>query len=226
MMSHDRPAMFRYVSPTGEVIATGSLDFLNRQLEVHRTAEGAIKAAALAADTSIKARNDAVAAREVAQTNREIRSFANSVAKVGARLDALEKARADAEEQAKAKAIRDALNAAPDPDDPQGRPRGQQDDLLPPSSFGPSQNEDKRQLAEVEEAIEKNRDDQGDLPVELLKHAPPQPGNYQTLDRPPRQIPQPIAVSLASADGLGREDFVCGRDFRKWKRQQQSRSWK
>ena len=176
----------------------------------------------MAADTSIKARADAVAAREIAQTNREIRAFADSVAKVNARLEALAKARADAEAERKAKAIQDALDAAPDPDDPQARPRGQQDDLLPPSSFEPSQHEDKRQLAEVEEAIEKNRDDQGELPAALLKGAPPQPGNYQTLDKPPK----PIAVSLTSADGLSRDDFVCGRDFRKWKRQQKARSWK
>jgi hypothetical protein len=158
-MPHDRPAQFKYVAPDGSIIATGPLELLNSQLAAHKTAEGAIRAAALAADTSIKARNDAVAAREVAQTNREIRAFADGVARVSARLDALAKAMADAEEQARAKAIRDALDAAPDPDDPQGRPRARQDDLLPPASFEPSANEDRKQLAEVEEAIKENRDD-------------------------------------------------------------------
>jgi hypothetical protein len=219
--------MFRYVNTvSGETIAVGPLSLLNDQLAAQRTAEGAIRAAALAADTSIKARADAVAAREIAQTNREIKSFADAVGKLSARFDAIVKARADAEERARVKAVQGALNAAPDPDDPQARPRGQQDDLLPPASFEPSANEDRKQLAEVEEAIKENRGDQGELPAELLKDAPPQPGNYQTLDRPPKQVSQPIAVSLTSADGLGRDDFVCGRDFRKWKRRQRSRSWK
>jgi hypothetical protein len=112
MTDPDHPPQFRYISPTGEVIATGSLDFLNRQLEAHRTSEGAIRAAALAADTSIKARNDAVAAREIAQTNREIRSFADAVGRLNARLDALEKAKAAAEEAKERQRLADEIAAA------------------------------------------------------------------------------------------------------------------
>jgi hypothetical protein len=112
MTDPDRPAQFKYVAPDGSIIATGSLDFLNKQLEAHKTAEGAIRAAALAADTRIRARADALAAREAAQTNREIRAFADSVAKLDARLGALEKAKADAEEASKQERLADEIAAA------------------------------------------------------------------------------------------------------------------
>ena len=40
-------------------------------------------------------------------------------------------------------------------------------------------------------------DDQGDLPRELERGAPPQTGNYPTLEDPPRkQAAQPVAISL------------------------------
>jgi hypothetical protein len=39
--------------------------------------------------------------------------------------------------------------------------------------------------------------DQGDLPEELLKDAPPKTGDYPTLEEPPElQVPQPVSVSL------------------------------
>jgi hypothetical protein len=52
---------------------------------------------------------------------------------------------------------------------------------------------------DLEEVIE----DQGDLPEELARKAPPGTGNYPTLEQPPRpQVNQPISVSLSAATPL------------------------
>jgi hypothetical protein len=112
----DHSAKFRYVSPTGETIATGSLDFLNKQLVAHKTAEGAIRAAALAADTSFRARADALAEeRREFEAERDawarrvqsdkIRTFVDAVDAISARFDAFVQARNTAE-----------LARLPDPD--------------------------------------------------------------------------------------------------------------
>jgi hypothetical protein len=92
----------------------------------------------------------------------------------------------------------DALNKMPDADDPEGRsPEQQQQDDLE-AVIGPSARD--KEMAEVEEAIKTERDDQnpGDLPRELLKGAPPQPGDYLTLGEPERQVPQLVALSDAA----------------------------
>jgi hypothetical protein len=71
-MADDRPPTFRYVNTvTGETIATGPLSLLNDQLAAQRTAEGAIRAAALAADESHRARADSLDRREAALKARE-----------------------------------------------------------------------------------------------------------------------------------------------------------
>jgi hypothetical protein len=100
---NDRPAQFKYVAPDGTVIATGSLEFLNKQLAAHKTAEGAIRAAALAADTRFQARADALAqeraefeaekkAHDAAVMAGQIRRFVDGVAEAGRRLDAFQRA--------------------------------------------------------------------------------------------------------------------------------------
>jgi hypothetical protein len=218
--------MFRFIGPDGSEIANGPLSLLDEALRARSTAEGAIAAAARAAGqmARIQARSDALDLKERDLEQREdacraiqadaIRRFCDSVVGLKHRLDRIEQQR-----------IADAFAALPDPDDPQGRSKDQQRaeaDNLPPSPLPPPHGDEQ----EVETVLERERGDQGDLPAELLKNAPPPPGNYQTLDRPLKQVPQPIAVSLTSADGLGRDDFVCGRDFRKWKRQQNARRWK
>jgi hypothetical protein len=83
-MSGDQ-ATFRYInSKTGETIATGPLSLLNDQLAAQRTAEGAIKAAALAADRSHRARADALDQRERQIDERERQAFADGVARLTA----------------------------------------------------------------------------------------------------------------------------------------------
>jgi hypothetical protein len=214
--------MFRYVNTvTGETIATGPLSLLNDQLAAQRTAEGAIRAAALAADTRIRVRADALAEeRKEFEAERDawerkvqsdkIKAFVDAVAAIASRFDALEQARQDAE-----------LKRLPDPDACA--------DFLPQATIPPSADrhrEQERELAQVEEAIEKDdalelhHEDQGDLPSSLLAKAPSQPGNYLNIkhERNERQVPQPIAVSLNSAPS--RSDFTCRRDFKAWRRQQ------
>jgi hypothetical protein len=104
-----------------------------------------------------------------------IRRFANDVFDLGRRLDAFEQRR-----------IADALRELPDSDDPEGRSENQQQaeaDNLPPAPLPPPHGDE--QLAEL--AIERERTDQGDLPVELQRNAPSPPGNYAFhLDEPPR----------------------------------------
>jgi hypothetical protein len=224
-MPHDRPASFRFIGPDGAEIANGPLSLLDEALRARSTAEGAIAAAARAAGqmARIEARSDALDRKERDLERREdacraiqsdaIRRFADGVLELRHRLDRIERQR-----------IADALRDLPDSDDPEGRSENQrlaEADYLSPAPLPPPHGDEQ----EVETVLERERGDQGDLAAELLKNAPPQPGNYQTLDEPPKQVSQPIAVSLTSADGLGRDDFVCGRDLRKWKRQQ-SRRWK
>jgi hypothetical protein len=93
----DRPATFRHIAPDGSEIATGRLDFLNKQLEAHRTAEGAIRAAALAADArhraradELQAREDAVAARELALKADAFIKLTDGLRSLSARMDAFE----------------------------------------------------------------------------------------------------------------------------------------
>jgi hypothetical protein len=93
-------SMFRYVSPTGEVLATGPLSLLNDQLAARRTAEGAIRAAALAADSSHRARADSLDQREAAIEARErqadaaaIKAFCDGVEALSRRMGALEESR-------------------------------------------------------------------------------------------------------------------------------------
>jgi hypothetical protein len=74
--------------------------------------------------------------------------------------------------------------------------------------------ERERELAEAEEVIKTGRGDQnpGDLPRELMKGAPAQPGDYLTLGEPERQMPQLSALS----------DAVPGRIMKRWEK----RKWR
>jgi hypothetical protein len=72
-----------------------------------------------------------------------------------------------------------------------------------------------KEMAEVEEAIKTERGDQnpGDLPRELRKSAPVQPGNYLMLGEPERQ-PQLAASSDAVMPGRVMKRW----EKRKWRK--------
>jgi hypothetical protein len=135
-----------------------------------------------------------------------IRRFAGDVLELSHRLDRFEQQK-----------IADALRELPDSDDPEGRSENQQQaeaDNLPPGPLPPPHGDEQ----EAEVVLE--RDDQGGLPEELEHGAPPPPGNYafHPVDEPPRQVPQPIAVSLTSCDALNRGCFLTRRDWKAAKR--------
>jgi hypothetical protein len=120
-MSGSDPATFRYVGPDGKTIATGPLSLLNDQLAAQRTAEGAIRAAALTVDESHRARADALDQRERAIQAREDAAMAAKLQALKdeffAKADALVR-RMDAAEQrqlaAEFKAADEALAALTD----------------------------------------------------------------------------------------------------------------
>jgi hypothetical protein len=173
-----------------------------------------LEARALRTVAVVNSRADAVIERErkvkaQADAARAIMSdaihrFADDVLALRHRLDRIEQRK-----------IADALRNLPDGDHPQGLSKAQQDDLE--AVIEPSAERDRRELAEVEEAIKSGADDAGpgDLPPELEIGAPPPLGSYPTLGREPPRIAQPTAVSLNAADDAT-PAFICGRDRRAW----------
>jgi hypothetical protein len=146
---------------------------------------------------------DQIKRMQSATTAMQVAAFADAIDHLERRLDAKEaeleeQARRDAEEAERREAERIAahLDALPDPDDPDTWDPHQGGGLVPIAASHP---EDKEQLA---------ASDQGDLPNELLKDAPPDPGTAPTIGLDARRVPsrqtkrtpmlhpQPIAVSL------------------------------
>ncbi len=127
----------------------------------------------------------------------QVAAFADSIDTMGRRLDALErrrledtrrKAKADAEEEEQR--VQDYLDSLPNPDEPN-------EPAIYPSSG---------HLHAVSPTNHGTATDQGDLPKELQKGAPPQLGTDPELDptelaHPQRpKYEQPVSVSLASED--------------------------
>jgi hypothetical protein len=140
---------------TGETIGTTTLDFMNRQTEVHRSAEAAIAAQRVvdAMDYLIKAdalrteRAEFKAEVEAREQADQIRQFVDGVDKIRRRMDSFE--------AAEQRRIQDALDSAPDPDHPQGLSKIEQDQL-PLSPLPPPHGDNQ----EAEVAIERGRGDQ------------------------------------------------------------------
>jgi hypothetical protein len=183
---------------------------LNKQLEAHRTAEGAIRAAALAANSSIQVKADALAEerREFEQEKADwkrkadaaaLKAFCDSVSAVASRMDALERARQDEE-----------LRKLPDPD--------AACDFLPPAVLeapGPKHREQERELEGAEEAIAedglelRHEDMDGDLGI------PAVPSSLSAIMGEPfagGRLPENTVFPVKS-DG-----FVCARDRRAHRR--------
>jgi hypothetical protein len=190
------PGNFRLLGQNGEVIMSGA----------HATCMELIPGS--------KARNELLAnlrqmradaaeaqATQARAHRASVLSFCDSVSRLAKRLDALELRHADAKRRKakekaarEAKAIADRLASLPDADDPVSYGD-------PLTTHGPSHPEDKEQLRAINMGTGKDdaKDNEGDLPEDLLKDVPASPGNYPTLeDKPRRQVNQPIAVSLNS----------------------------
>jgi hypothetical protein len=194
----DRPPMFTFRSPSGQVLATGPLSLLDEAVRARSSAESAIAAAAKAAGelSRIKARSDALDQKERDLSSREgavgaafdtlVRNFAAGVDKLACRVDKLEHKTAQAE-----------INSVPDPERPVD------DHLAAP--LPPPDLEDREQL-NAQEAIEKDRaDDRDDVP------APPMRPMIHSA------FPEPVA------NHSNEPSFVCGRDRKAWRRAQ--RRW-
>jgi hypothetical protein len=204
MTDPGRPAQFKYVAPDGTVIATGPLDLLNRQLEAHRTAEGAIQAAALAANTRIQSRADALDRREAAITAREqkaaaaaMKAFCDGVAAISRRLDALEEAK---EQQRLAEEIRqadEALKALQDEGDLEPKQSPNQRDAEEIEAQGGA--------TEAETAIGKSDDQMTSGGSPSLPQRAPEP--YRLVE-PTGALPKSDGADLAT---FGRT-FLCSRD--------------
>jgi hypothetical protein len=147
-----------------------------------------------------KVRAQADAARSIMSD--AIHRFAGDVLKLSHRFDQFEQRR-----------IADALRDLPDADHPEGLSKAAQDDLEAICEApGPKHREREQELAEAEDVI--GDQNPGDLPRELLKGVPAQPGNYLTLGEPERQVPQLAAVG----------DAAPGRIMKRWEKRKRRKS--
>jgi hypothetical protein len=209
MTDPDRPAMFEYRNAaTGAVIATGPLSLLNERLAAQATAEGAIRAAALAAGriAADTARVDALDARQRDLDAREdairmgdsIRRLNDAATALGQRMDAFLTRR---------KAERAALDAM----DPERQADEGHLEVLPAPVDRDKEELDAR--AEVETAIEEGR---GDGELELRHRVP----DENAAPEPPLRLiteagePRPLLRVGVADDGLPRrEDYVRRKDW-------------
>jgi hypothetical protein len=177
---------FKLMAPDGEIIMQGSLNAVMQHVidsKARKEAEALIARADQAAEQE----------REREQRERElvsdgIRVLADGFKKLDRRFDALMRSR-DARRKldAASEATKQMLEL------PKDAPE------LDLSDDTPSPSGELRPLeAKDPKEHQPAASDQGDLPKELLKGAPPEGlANYPTLDQPPRkQVSQPVAISL------------------------------
>jgi hypothetical protein len=186
------PGSFRLLDHLGNIIAQGgtaaqALAPLPDSVERNRL---------LAELRQMKADAAEAEATQARARDASIRTLNDSITRLTRRLDALEirhadKRRRDAEakRQAEEKAIADRLARMPDADDPASYGED------PLTIHGPSAPEDEEQLRAITSG---DADNQGDLPEQLLKDVPADPGKF-AYEHPPRQIAQPVSVSLNEA---------------------------
>jgi hypothetical protein len=192
------PGNFRLLGPNGEVIMSGA----------HATCMELIpgskaRSELLANLRQMRADAAAASALQARAQASAVRAFCDSVIQLQHRLDTFERKldarkRKEAKERKarEAKAIADRLASLPDADD-----AASYGDPL--TTHGPSHPFDKEQLHAINMGTSKDDaddDNQGDLPEDLTRSVPPTSGKYAypCLDDPPRQVSQPIAVSLNS----------------------------
>jgi hypothetical protein len=213
MTNPDRFAIIRLPDgpPPAGAIAVGPLSTVmeyipqslareKREREADNLAMRSLKIAAdvhLRADAVIERERQVKAQADAAQAvmSDAIHRFAGDVLKLQHRLDRIE-------QQKIADALRDLPNPDAAPDD---------GDL-----------EVKGAKSEAETVL--GDQNPGDLPEGLQAGAPPPLGSYPTMGQESPQQPQPMDISLSATDDAT-PAFVCGRDRRKWMRQQRNRTW-
>jgi hypothetical protein len=169
-MSLSPPGSFRLLDHLGNVIASGGT-----VAEAMAPLPDSIARKALLAELKQMRSDAAEAQASQARANASaVQSFYDSVIRLTHRIDAFERKRnaqlrAEAEAAAarKAKALQDKLDAMPDIDNPASYTSCED----PLQIHAPSEPFDKEQLRAGE-------DSQGDLPEDLLRSAPVDPGNY------------------------------------------------
>jgi hypothetical protein len=206
MTDSERQQQFEYRNrATGEVIAVGPLSFLESELHARKSAEGAIRAAALAASrlAADTARADALDARQ-----RDLEAREDAAVRFVA--DALDRLQRDAlklvhrVDEFERRRVRAEIDSLPDPE---AAGVGDLQTILPPP-----EDEDREHL---ESMLSKERGDAdaeepaGELPAPMLMEVPAQIG---AVLKPPEE----------RADS-----FVCRRDRkaarRAWIREQRQR---
>jgi hypothetical protein len=184
-MTDPDPHGFRLLDPYGNVIAHGSATEALAPLpdsSVRADAISLLHDAAKAIGLIEAQQEHAAQLRQ-----REISTFCDGVASLGRRLDALEQQHASRARQAaadEAHRIQAAIDALPDPDDP--------------AAYQPT--------GELHQVAATARD-QGDLPREVTRDVPPDPGTDPEFDpaelsHGPDAPAQPVAISLNAADSL------------------------
>jgi hypothetical protein len=162
--------------PPAGAIATGPMSIITENVLGSRAraeAEALVKRAADAAEQE-REREE----REQELTANAIREIADGIKRLGQRIDAIEQSRDDRRKlDAASEATEEMLQLpkdAPDPEAPS-------DTLAPPAPTG-----ELHPLAAKDPAEHEPVADQGNLPPELERGAPPDPGNYPELKDPPR----------------------------------------
>jgi hypothetical protein len=169
-VSFSPPGSFRLLDHLGNVIASGGT-----VAEAMAPLPDSIARKALLAELR-QMRSDAaeVQAAQARARAAAVQSFYDSVLRLSHRIDAFERKRnaeiraeAEAREEREAKAIQDKLDAMPDIDNPASYTSCED----PLQTHAPSEPFDKEQLRAI-------KDNEGDLPEDLLRSVPATPGNY------------------------------------------------
>jgi hypothetical protein len=173
-----------YGKPPADAIAHGPMSAVMQHVLSSRA-----RAEALA----LVKRADAAAEEERRRAQREqqifsegIRAIADGIGQLSRRLDEIERSR-DARRRldAASEATKQMLEL---PKDAADLDLSADDTPAPSGELRP---------LEAPTAHQPETDDQGALPRQLERGAPPQTGNYPTLeDLPRKQVPQPVAISL------------------------------
>jgi multidrug efflux pump subunit AcrA (membrane-fusion protein) len=195
---YDPDQMFKLFDHTGKIIASGSMSAVTEPIldsKSRAAAQQLVRDAAEAKDLIAQQQEEAEELRA-----RQVRAFCDGVARLTQRLDVIEQQREEQvrqDEEEEQRRIQDYLDSLPNPDnEPPPHVPGTHFNTGDLHSIPASKPEDEQQL----EA------DQGALPAELRKGAPPESGNYPVSDPAELEYPEtqkqraPVAVSMMSED--------------------------
>jgi hypothetical protein len=188
--TYDPDQQFKLFDHTGKVIASGSMSAVTEPIldsKSRAAAHQLLRDAAQAQDLIEQQQEQAEELRA-----RQVSAFCDGINRLTKRLDALEAQREAAQVKAdeeEAERIRKEMDFWPDPDDP--------------AIYGPG---GELHMLSAEPGTDPSAADQGALPAELRKGAPPESGNYPEPDPSKLAYPEsptqraPVAVSMMSED--------------------------